>query len=132
MCDLLNEADLPQAANAERTYLPDYDTASESELITYVVATGEKAEASGRALHKHTYSVVVAIYKRIDREDIDSIGAMDDFRQAVLDALKPGSLPSYPDASLVGLTNNPIYDPETLGGNSVYLSLISADYISVR
>jgi hypothetical protein len=134
----LQPLNLGQTFTVERYFQPpDYNTAATTELKICVVGFGETPnlddEGNTRAKTWHTYTVKVAIVKRLDAADvtkpaaIDELDALSDVRESVLEYLEKN--PVMGDARLVTLSNAPAaFDPATLNEKKTFASVISGDY----
>ncbi len=116
-----------------RGYLPRFDATAKQRLQLWVVPKSEEQSPADRSRWRFDLQVDIGCFAKADdpadEEAIDAIMAEVETVKAGLKAAVNRNLTLASDsiASLVGIANAPIYDPEQLKAN-VFLSLITATY----
>ncbi len=130
----LEGATLSQTPTVERVFVPSYDRAKVSGLRIYVVATGQAISDFTRGSDEFDYTVRLGIYKPVTLAAMTTeCDAMVAFVEEVIDLFRSNDrLTSYADAALVGISNEPAYDPAQLDQHHVFVSLVTLTYRLVR
>lgn len=116
-----------------RGYQPRYDAALPQPVQIAVVAKGEEQQPADRARWRQDIQVDIGIMAKIaDPDDAEAVDAVMEEVEVVKAGLKAAAgrtltLASGSTASLVGIANAPIYDPDLLKGNA-FVSLVTATY----
>jgi hypothetical protein len=129
-------ATLYHSPTVQRVYLPLYDRAKATGLHVYVLGLAQTITDGDRSSDAHTYQIKVAVYKAVDTDpaspgqvDVAEVDDLVSFTQEVIDLLRTNKrLSIYPDAVLVGISNDPLYDPGQLSEHHVFVSVMSLQY----
>lgn len=128
----INTNDLLGAGvNAVRAYVPVYDASRTADLKAFVVPIGVELTTETRALDRHKYVVSTAIYQRTGAvggtSTLDPLmalveGLVDHFR----------ALRIVDDKVLVGIGNQPVFDPEAIEKSGVFCSVVQMTFMALR
>lgn len=128
----INAATLPQPANAQRHYRPQFDLAELKTLRVSVVPKSIAITGAGRNSNQHDVSVDVAVQKKLATEALAEIDALMELVQAIADALRLRRLAAMPEALWLRTENAPVYAPEHLEQQRVFTSVLTLTYRIVR
>lgn len=131
---LLADATLSQSFTVDRAYAFPLQRETLDGIKIVVAGGAEKIDLFGtnttRAYCEHQYTVSVGIYAPATFDDLSGLDALSDFRQEVIDLIKSNR--TVGGASLIDVSNAPVYDPTTLEKEGVYLSVITIVYRLLR
>lgn len=127
----LNDMAFSLPFTAVRAYRPVYELPEMSELHVTVVPRGVVISRSGRASHQQDYRVDVAVQKRPAAVDVAAIDPLTDLVEELCDHFKDLTL-GTPQASCVGIENEPIYAPEHMDEMRQFTSVITLTFRTWR
>jgi hypothetical protein len=129
MVTALNAAQLSEAFEAKRYYLPEFDLKEMNTLHVSVVPAELDEEIADRSRDRAEYKIHVAVQKRVASNDPPGFdeAAIDGLMQLVQeidDLFRHKPLAGYTQAGWAKTENKPIYDPKHLKENSQFTSLL--------
>lgn len=127
---VLDEEELSQPFTTERVYIPLYDRTQTPGLKVFLLGLSQVMSDSTRNLDAFTYSLRVAIYCEVEPTNSE-VDAMVHFTEEIIDLLRQHrQLNDH--AALIGISNDPVYDPAQLDSHHTFVSVVTAEYRSLR
>jgi len=120
-----------------RAYLPRHELAQLNTLKVTVVPKAIDITSGTRAANQHDCQIDVAIQQHIETNDgvldTDRLDALMSLTQEIADHIRfTQLLDTEPRASWVRTENSPVYDPDHLGQQHAYTSVLTFTFKVVR
>ena len=133
---LLNAETFAPTFTAERKYRPADDLGDLSTLTVLVVPKTQVLEPLTRGTNRNEYTLDIGVMKRVTAETNVILDAFMDLAEDVLDLLVSPSnrilTVGSDKANWIRAEVDPIYDPESLKVESVFISVIRITYMIAR
>ena len=131
--DHLNAGSFSQVFNATRQYAPAFTLEDLAALRVTVVPKSLEPTAVARDRSHLVCQVDVGVQKKIDpsrvQQEVDALMAV---VEEIALWICGRVLPSFTDPKWQAVTNAPIYDPEKLRTESVFISVITVTYVATK
>jgi hypothetical protein len=131
--DFLNSTSFSQSFTAARDYAPAFTLEELATLRVTVVPKSLEPAAVARDRSQLQCQVDVGIQKKIDparlKEDVDALMAV---VEEIALWICGRVLPGFADPKWQAMTNTPIYDPEKLRTEAVFISVITVTYVATK
>ena len=121
-----------QSFAPQRRYRPRYELRDLKDLTVTVVPKSLSLNAATRNGRFHDVAIDIAMQQRLADEHDATIDPLMQLVLEIVQHLSQRKLPGVPSASLIELTNDPIYAVEHLDEMRVFTSVITATYRTLQ
>ncbi|MEM8738082.1 MAG: hypothetical protein AAGG38_06340 [Planctomycetota bacterium] len=124
----LNEAEWELTFEATRSYRPAFDLEDLDELRVTVTPAAADAVPISRGEYDRHVGVLVALQQQVGPEETDRLDALTDLVHAITTHLEDRRLDGMPTARFEGAESDPLYHPDLLENQRVFLAPILVKY----
>lgn len=126
----LNGASFSQAFTATRHYVPKIDMKDAATLSVLVAPSGFSTSVASRANDDEEYTIDVGILKRLVAEGNDELDPLMQLVEEIKDHFRRKTIAS-PASVCTEITNDPIFDIESLDQKRQFASVLNLKFTAV-